>query len=173
MVSQVEPELLQHAPRPVRMTAEGGRRLMLATVPIATTLTLALLLLVSRPRPLWLEALFAFFFLAGIGVLSLVIARWRLRLQLVERGVPVASPVAAKEKWHGDTAHYYCWYEAGGEKLGLGWAGHRDELEVGDVVTVLYLPDDPGQAVPYCWAGCEVAVERSNIDDLQSVEPRL
>ena len=173
MISQVEPELMLDAPRPVRMTAEGGRRLVFATVPIVTTLALALLLLVARPRPLWREGLFTAFFLVGIGVLYLVISRWLLRARLVEQGVPVASTIAAKETWHGNSAHYYCWYEADGKRFGLGWAGHQDELEVGDLVTVLYLADDPARAVPYCWAGCEVAVDRAGLEDLRSVEPHV
>ena len=159
--SLIEPELQLQTPRPVRMTAAGRRKLALSTAPAAAALALGTLLFLSRPQPRWLDVLFALFVLAGLGVLYRMVALWRARVRLVESGAPVLATVVAKEETRGETALYYCWYEAADKQWGLGWTGGWRDAEIGDTVTILYSPDEPGRAVAYRAAGCEVVQARA------------
>lgn len=155
--SWIEPELRGGPPRPVRLTEAGGRRLLLSTVPLATLLAVVTQVFLSRQRPRWMEAAFALLFLVSVGAIYRVVALWRARVSLVEEGVATQAEVTAKERARGGGAHYYCWYETGGRRHALGWAGEWDDAEIGDAVTVLYSAEEPSQAVAYRWAGCEIA----------------
>ncbi len=169
MVPAIEPELQADAPRQVRMTSEGGRRLLLSTMLVATTLSAATIVFVSRQQPPWREAIFALAFLLGLASLYLAISRWLARVRLVESGIPVSAKIVAKEQWGARLAHYYCWYEAAGQSYGLGWAGPAGDAGLGDPVTVLYCADEPAQAVAYRWAGCEVDLARAGLVVVEAV----
>lgn len=155
--SLIESELQLTVPRPVRLTPAGRRKLILSIAPVGAVLASGSLLFFSMTQPRWLEGLFTLFFLAGVGLLFRMISLWRARVDLVAEGIPVRATVVLKEPARGGAARYYCWYEVAKRQWGLGWRGEWPDAEIGDTVTVLYSPEEPGQAVVYRWAGCVVA----------------
>jgi hypothetical protein len=160
--SLIEPELHAEPPRQAELTPEGRRKLLLWTIPIASAIALCSLLFFSRPQPRWVAYLFAVFALAGAAVLFRLVSLWLARLQLVEEGVAIAAMVVVKEEAARGAARYYAWYEIDGRQCGIGWTSDGQDAQVGDSVTVLYLPSKPSQAVAYRWSGCVVSPKRGD-----------
>ena len=150
----IDPELRQAPPRAVFLKGEGVRTFFAWTAPVALLLAVAAALFFSQPQPLWVTALFAVFVITGVAVLWRLVALWSARASLVRSGIAAGAIVICKEPARLGAAHYYAWYEAAGRQWGIGWAGGRNDADVGDAISVLHSPDRPGEAVVYRWSGC-------------------
>jgi hypothetical protein len=151
----VEPELLAAPPRPVRMTPEGGQTLLIWAVPLGMLTFTCAKLFFAQPQPGWLWTLFVVFAAGTVAMLIRLLALWRARRLLIERGTPALAVVVEKEHGRKGVAYYYAWYQAAGKEWGVGWAGEAEAAEIGETVTVLYSARNPAQAIVYRWSGCE------------------
>jgi len=130
----------------------------------------------SRPAPGAMMPLFVGFLGLGAYLVVRLLEAWNERTLLVRDGRPVAAIVVSVSGQSNGKARFVGWYQAGDRQWSVEWTDRADSAEVGDTVTALYMPGDPGRVVAYRAAGCK-AVETPNSEhipaDQSPLTPRI
>lgn len=153
----VEPELRQAPPRPVRLTASGRRELLYPALAIVALLGLCAWAYFSRRAPGAMMPLFVGFCCLGLYLLARLLEALHERTLLIREGRATSAVVIEASELRNDRCSYVGWYEVEGKQWAARWTDRADAAEIGDAVTTLYLPDDPGRALIYRTAGCRAA----------------
>ena len=151
----VEPELHHPAPRPVRLTQQGRRELLYPIVAVLSLLTACAFAYAGRPSPGAMMPLFVALVGLGLYLVIRLLEAWHERVLLVREGRPAPAIVVSVSAARDGKARFVGWYEVAHKQWSIEWTDHRDSAEIGDAVTALYLPSDPGRALIYRVAGCE------------------
>lgn|GEM_PF-2443095 len=150
----VESELRQAPPRPVRLTAAGRRELLYPALAIVALLGLCAWAYFSRRAPGALMPLFVGFICLGLYLLARLLEALHERTLLIREGRATSAIVIEASELRNDRCSYVGWYEVEGKQWAARWTDHEGAAEIGDAVTALYLPGDPGRALIYRTAGC-------------------
>jgi len=151
----LEPEL-GPPPREAGPDREGLREILAAAAFAAAGLTATAVFLSADDRPSWLTAVFVIFALLGVYLAVRFIGVWRNRLYLVREGVVASGVVIEKNPEPKGRSYYVVWYTANDEQWSVEGSGMHTVADVGDAVTVLCDPADPGRSVIYRLMRCKV-----------------
>lgn len=114
----------------------------------------------------------------GLGVYLTVrlLEVWHKRTLLVREGRAMTAVVVEISEPRDGKCRFLGWYEAGDRQWSLEWSGREGSAEIGDAVTALYLPAEPGCAIHYATSGCEAillgAAEALGVDQ-SPLTPRI
>ncbi|MBI1353451.1 MAG: hypothetical protein GC160_03830 [Acidobacteria bacterium] len=174
-LSVLEEELLTTPPRSVRLTAAGRKEFLFPALGILALLSACGWAYSSRPAPGALMPLFVCFTALGAYLLVRVLEAWHERACLVRDGRTARAVVVAAAPAKGRQRRFVGWYEAGGKQWSLEWLDAEDSAEIGDSLTALYLPGEPGRAVLYRLAGCraEAPAADAAAPDHSPLTPRI
>ncbi len=154
----VEPELHQAPPRPVRLTAAGRRELLYPALAIIVLLGLCAWAYIGRRAPGAMMPLFVGLSCLGLYLIVRLVEAAHERSLLIREGRPVAAVVIEISELSNGRCEYVGWYEVTGRQWSICWKDRKGASEIGDAITALYLPDDPGRALIYRTSGCEATL---------------
>lgn len=172
----MEPELQHAPPRPVRLTAAGRRELLYPVGGVVALVATCAWAYASRPAPGAMMPLFVGFLVLGLYLTVRLLEAWHERVLLVREGRPVAAVVVSVSEPQDGRSSFVGWYEVDHKQWSIQWTDWADSAEIGDAVTALYMPSDPGRAILYRLAGCKAPpppdAEMLNADQ-SAVTPRI
>ena len=154
----VEPELQQPPPRPVRLMASGRRDLLYPVFYVLILLVLCAWAYAGRPAAGAMMPLFVVFSGLGVYLIVRLLEALHERTLLVREGRTASAVVISVSQSRDGRSKFVGWYEAGGKQWSISWTDWEDAAEIGDAVTLLHLPDDPGRAMIYRTAGCKAVM---------------
>jgi hypothetical protein len=144
-----EPELRTLPPRALRPTSAGVAEVVATLGPIALGLGATSWLLLARPWTLGLGVGLCVLSALGLYLLARILKEWRVRIELIQAGAPVAGVVIEKRRLVAGLRRYRVWYTVDSKQWSVSAIASDSMAEIGDAATVLIRPQQPQHSVIY------------------------